>query len=389
MKKDICIAFSARLDKFGQVYPLIQKLRDRITHCYGVGTTKKETLPEDYPFEIMSCVNFNKVIMMAFVNPFIKLLKFPDYYHYWANVKILDWYFSHRIKHDKAKLLYTTPLFNYTIRVAKKKGMTVIINAGNSEPAREHRRICEDYERFGIKHRYIYGGTSFRDTCLESMRLADKIISISETSLKTYLEAGFDPRKLTVIPLTGTDFPLQPYEGNIGKQKAFISTAFHNFIKGTQELLLAWKKANIVDIPLIIVGRLCDDMREFIAKYGPFDNVIYEGHRADLRDWYSTRDAVGVLLSLSEGAVRVTPEMMSFGFPMIVSPDATCDLVEDGKNGFIIDTHNIDEIAARLKWFASDWNRVHAMRQNILDSVSHRTVKDFSLECADYITTLI
>ena len=72
-------------------------------------------------------------------------------------------------------------------------------------------------------------------------------------------------------------------------------------------------------------------MKEFIKTYGPFQNVRYVGFQGDLRSWYQDYDAVGVLMSLSEGAGRTTPEMMSFGFPMITSPDATCDIVKDGE----------------------------------------------------------
>ena len=94
-------------------------------------------------------------------------------------------------------------------------------------------------------------------------------------------------------------------------------------------------------------------------------------------------------MSLSEGAVRVTPEMMSFGFPMIVSPDATCDLVIDGYNGRIVDPFDGDGLVKALRYFADDWNRVYALRQNVLDSVRKRTTKDFSEELGEYLLSLL
>ena len=93
-------------------------------------------------------------------------------------------------------------------------------------------------------------------------------------------------------------------------------------------------------------------------------------------------------MSLSEGAGRTTPEMMSFGFPMITSPDATCDIVKDGENGYIIESDNEEGLAERLRWFAEDWNRVHAMRANVLMSVSQRTVFDYSCELAQFMLSI-
>ena len=137
---------------------------------------------------------------------------------------------------------------------------------------------------------------------------------------------------------------------------------------------------------MVIVGQLCEDMQEFIDKNGPFDNVQFMGYiRGDLADFYKRYDAVGVLMSFSEGAVRTTPELMSFGFPMIVSPDATCDIVKDGYNGFIVNSTDEDRLVERLQYFAADWNRVHSLRDNVLNSIAHRTVKDFSIEVADYL----
>jgi len=79
---------------------------------------------------------------------------------------------------------------------------------------------------------------------------------------------------------------------------------------------------------------------------------------------------------------------MSFGFPMVVSKDATCDVVRDGENGFVVDYFDEMAIASRLVWFAEDWERVHAMRECVLKSVSWRTIKDYADEVAEYLISL-
>ncbi len=368
--------------------PMIKLLGEHLCRAYGRGFPMNYII-SDEPLDKMYLQKLTGRIASFLVRPLCKIFKYPQYYSYLSNVLLSDLIFSKKVAYDKSKILFTSSLMYKTVEQAKKHGKTIVLEAGNSEPEREHRRIIEEYEKFNIKHKYIYGDPIFKNINLKSFELADYIVTISKVSENTYIEAGFDKNKMHLIPLTGTDFPIQKIEFNSEKPKAFISTAFHNFIKGTHRLLNAWEKANINDIPLIVVGRLCEDMREFVENFGPFDNVQFVGHRNDLKDYYKQFDAVGVLMSLSEGAGRTTPEQMSFGFPMIVSPDATCDLVKDGYNGFIVESTDEDGLAERLRYFAEDWSRVDELKENVIASVNHRTMQDWSIELGNYLLSLI
>lgn len=368
--------------------PALNKLKNNLCNYYGYGFPRNFEFTDE-PIKSMRLTKIPTRINAFIVTPLSKIFHYPKYYGYLSSVKILDLLIANKVANDSSEIVYTSPLLVRTVEKAKKKGKVVVLEAGNSEPEREYQRIHQEYELYGIKNQYIYGNQIFKNTCLKSFALADYVVTISNVSANTYKNAGYDMDKFKVISLAGTDLPIQPYELAIGKKKAFISTAFHSFIKGTHRLLDAWRKANIQNVPLIIVGRLCEDMEEYISKNGPFENIEFIGHRSDLKEWYKQYDAVGVLMSLSEGAVRVTPEMMSFGFPMLVSEDATCDLVQNGYNGYIVDCFDEDALAERLSWFAEDWTRVHEMRNNVLQSVINRSVQDFSNEVGDYLLSLL
>lgn len=366
-----------------QIKPLRKKLGISNCICYGMVSPlhKKEIKEKGL---VLSGIPYTVSRIMYLL---AKYFPIPKYYSYLAYMRTIDYVFARRVATDSSLIVYVNPIFHKTAELAKKNNKIVVAFAGNSEPTREYGRIIADYNKFDIRHKYVYANKGFIESRKKTLNLADRIITISEVSRATYLDANYDMSKLKLIPLTGTDFPIQSVETPLGKKRAFISTAFHNFVKGTHRLLLAWQKAQIKDIPLIIVGRIREDLQEFINKYGPFDNVIYAGHQ-NVKEYYNTLDAVGILLSLSEGAGRVTPEMMSFGFPMITSSDATCDLIQDGINGFIVNPFDEASIIDRLRFFAEDWNRVYAIRQNVLNSVKTRTVKDFSEEVADYLISL-
>lgn len=374
---------------YGNRYlPMIKQIKEHISACYGIGFHRNYKFTDE-PLELMRLTKVPSRISTRVVKPFTKIIGLPDYYSYLSNVALFDQLTYKKIAKDSSDIVFINPLLCHVAEECKKNGKIIICEAGNSEPNREYDRVSKEYSEFGIKHKYIYGDERYKNRVNRSYSIADHIVTISKLSNDTYLDANYDPSILHLIPMTGTDYPLRSVEPDINLPKAFVSLSVHNFLKGTHRLLLAWKKAGIKDIPLIIAGRLCDDMQEFVDRYGPFDNVIFAGYQQDLIKFYESYDAVGVLLSLSEGAVRVTPEMMSFGFPMITSPDASCDVVVDGLNGFIVPSLDEDAISERLRWFAEDWDRVHSMRGDALNSVSHRTIKEYSLDLGDYILSLL
>lgn len=365
--------------------PLIIQLKndDILEKCYGIGFSRKFRITNE-PVEKMVLTKIPTRLSRFVIRLFCKIFKLPLYYVYWSKIKIFDFLFSERIARDNSNIVLTTPLLVRTIEKAKNSGKTVIVEAGNSEPQRENRRIINEYKKYGIKNQFIYGNSIYKDTCIKSLDLSDYIVCISKVSMDTYKEAGYDMTKIRLISMAGTDFHIYDVR-NLNAQPAFISTAFHSFIKGTHILLGAWKKAEITNIPLLIVGDLCEDMQEFVKRFGPFPNVYFIGTKKDLQAWYKEYAAVGILLSLSEGAVRVTPEMMAFGFPMIVSIDATCDLVEDEINGFVIDVNDEQKLIKKMKWFAEDWSRVYSMKKQVLNSVKTRKMQDYSLDLYAFV----
>ncbi len=383
---EVSVAISA---PFGNRYlPMIEKLGNHVCFCYGVGFSKKHKYSNE-PLEKMRLTKISSRISAFIVKPIIKLFRLPDYYSYLSNVSIFDKLIYKKIAKDESHIVVINPLLCKTAEECKKKGKIVICEAGNSEPNREYKRVTDEYLKFKIKHKYIYGDKRYKERVNRSYNVADKIVTISKLSNQTYIDGGYSLDRLIFISMAGTDYPIQSFQEQDLLPKAFISVSFHNFLKGTHRLLLAWKKADIKDIPLIIAGRISDDIKEFINKYGPFNNVVFLGYVKDLVQFYKSYNAVGVLLSFSEGAVRVTPEMMSFGFPMITSLDASCDIVVDKKNGFIVNTTDEDMVVERLRWFAEDWNRVNEMKNEVLKSVSHRTIKDYSLELGEFLLSLI
>lgn len=364
---------------------LRERLGDHLCKWYSMATSqqkKENTIEGLYLTTIPSYI-------WRFTWVLIKFHIVPRYYSWWVRQWATDLMISDKIANDQSQVVFCLAVHKRTITKCTKKGKQVVVFAANSEPIREHNRVLADYEKYGITKRHIYGDKKYEYLLADMTKMASKMINITKVSQKTFEDAGYDMSKSHLILDTGCNYPRMIEVPDSPRKKAFITTAFHSFVKGTHRLLLAWKKAGIKDVTLYVVGGICEDMEEFIKKFGPFENVSFEGARYDLKDWYKQFDAVGITLSLSEGSGRVTPEMMSFGFPMIVSKDATCDLVKDGYNGSVIEVTNEEEIINTLKYYANDWSRVDALRKNVLESVGNRTCEEFNIEIADYLVTLI
>lgn len=367
--------------------PLAKALGEHLYMAYGNGLPRHATYTDE-PIEKMYTPRLPRIITAGFIKYFIKLFKLPRYYAYISTVVMLDWLFARKISTDTSKIVVITPLLTRTIKKCKKMGKTIVVISENSEPLRELKRVGDDYKKYGITKKYIYGDVKWQNRVHTGLSNADYYLTISNVSHNTFNMANYDMSKFTMISKICSNF--EPQMRNFeGKKKAFVTTAFHSFIKGTQRLLLAWQKAQIKNIPLLIVGQLCEDMEEFVKNYGPFENVVFVGHRSDLKTWYLDWDAVAILLSLSEGGSKVIGEMMSLGFPLIASPDATGDAVIEGVNGFIIDSDEEDKLIEKLRYLSQHWEIVEGMREACFNAGGSRTMDDWAKEVAEYTISLL
>jgi glycosyltransferase involved in cell wall biosynthesis len=129
--------------------------------------------------------------------------------------------------------------------------------------------------------------------------------------------------------------------------------------KGLPILLEAWKRANLKDSTLELVGawRLSDEKRTELAA-----NVLVTGPLSpeQLRKRYQEAD-VFVFPSFFEGFGLVMLEAMSCGLPVIAS-DATAapDFLDDDC-GRVVPVGAVDSLADALTWFASSRDAIPAM----------------------------
>lgn len=333
-----------------QIVPML-RARNLLVKGYGIkGPIRRLKLGSD-----ISC-SFIPLGALMLTKLFEKFLPIPGYMHHLVGDYIFGMLVVDKIRRDNSDILYCKPRPLALVKAGKKSNKKILMEFGEMHPLHTSSRLAADYAEFGINSPYIFTSAYGIHQSCQAIELADRIVVLSNESKKSFINQGVPQEKVSVIGLGGAKKINKQYVE--GLPLAFISTAFHSFVKGTHRLLLAWREAGITTHPLLIVGELQSDIQDFIKLHGPFPNVHFVGHQ-NICDFYQRYNAVGILNSLSEGWPRSVFEYMQHGFPVIVSTVATCDLVQDGVHGFVVSNQN--ELVAKLKFFSSSIDEIKIM----------------------------
>ncbi len=191
------------------------------------------------------------------------------------------------------------------------------------------------------------------------MELADLVLAPSyfvEKTIRQYID-----KKCALAPY-GVDAEFwRPGHGTQGQAPLeFIFVGQVSLRKGAHVLLEAWRKANLAEAELTIVGRwnLADHVRMISG------NIHYVGpcSQLELRELYRRAD-VFVFPSFFEGLGLVLLEAMACGLPFIASESSGAgpELTKDGA-GQILPTGDIDALVHAFRTISDERDRLGKMK---------------------------
>ena len=237
-----------------------------------------------------------------------------------------------------------------TLRAARRLGVPGVIeiptwhrNKGKDKPARltkSERERAEARGWQGMKNRLLVT----RQQVLEEYDLADLILVLSEKAEETFLAAGIAREKLFrhqrgVDVARFTPAP-QPPEKFVA---VFVGALIKR--KGVHHLLEVWRRLNLKDAELVLVGAVHEEMRPYLAEFAG-ENVKLPGFVGRVEDCYRAA-SVHVFPSECEGSAKCTYEAAACGLPQITTRESG-DVVRDGVNGIIIPPNDPDALAAAI-----------------------------------------
>lgn len=293
---------------------------------------------------------------------------------------LVDAFASHRL--GEGDILYSTLRMVKSLARAKQRGSVTVLYAAQLHPQWNLKVLEGEHRRWGISTHSPSWSASMMNRTLESVNLADYLITLSSFSKQTYVSRGYPEDRIFVNPL-GVD--LERFQPNFGKSHKTIDYLFVgniSIIKGIQYLLEAWQQLDLRNARLLICGNIHRGMQGLIESYRRgMANIEYVGYvKAPAR--YYRQSSVFILPSLSEGFPRVVIEAMASGLPVIATVPAS-EAVRDREDGFVIPVGDVDALKERMLYFHNNHDEIKRMGRNAReqaeryswDAYSERTVE--------------
>ena len=173
----------------------------------------------------------------------------------------------------------------------------------------------------------------------------------------------------------------------------FITIGRFSEEKNTKDLILAFKKANINNAVLEIIGNgyLMDSLKKLAKSLDIEDKVIFHGHQSNIAKFLSNAD-VFVFSSLNEGFPNVVLEAMYFGLPIISYKfkAGITTILDNGKYGILTPLKNVDLLAKKMKFLANDNENLTKYKALSYKRIAYFTnKKDYILKYNTIINTIL
>lgn len=208
---------------------------------------------------------------------------------------------------------------------------------------------------------------AFKDFCSKKF---SKFIALSNENLKEWnLKNG------VVIPNPSW---VQSEKLSSLKSKKVIVVARNSYEKGLDRLLVIWQKVirKHPDWILEIYGESVIDLCSLIQNLGIENNVVLNSPVKNIAEKYLF-SSICVMTSRSEGFPMVLLEAMACGLPCVAydCPSGPRAILEDGKNGFLVEDGNANIFVEKLEQLIEDENLRIQMGKN-----ANVSVKKYDLE---------
>ncbi len=271
-------------------------------------------------------------------------------YYYGAKKKYLDWIAARQLATGRYDMFHSwSGDCLLSLREAKERGIPSIVEIPTWH--RDRGKIKRAPANDGIEDpplrwpkRWKEDLLLQRDRFLEEYDLADLILVLSEKAAETFRVQGFPEEKLFYLP-RGVDVE----RFTPGTRPPHFRAVFSGALierKGVHHLLMAWRKLNLKNAELWLVGSVHGEMKPYLEKLAG-DDVKVVGFARE-PEKYLRQSTVHVFPSQCEGSAKVTYEAAACGLPQITTREAG-DVVQDGVEGIIIEPGDIDALAEAIQ----------------------------------------
>lgn len=251
-----------------------------------------------------------------------------------------------------------------TLREAKKRGIPTLLDIPtfHRDKGKRKPRVTKkerDLRNAPIPRRWLNHMLVMRSEVLDEYDLADLILVFSEAAKETFLNVGFDERRLFYVA-QGVNLEEYPVGSPPDRfRMVFVGSLIKR--KGVHHLLKVWKQLNLKDAELVIVGGLTAELEPYVKEFNN-PTVTFTGFVANVAAELG-RSTAFVFPSESEGSAKVNYEAAACGLAQITTRESG-DVVIDGFNGRIIPPNNPEALAEAILDFYNNPEQLKVMGEN-------------------------
>lgn len=255
-----------------------------------------------------------------------------------------------------------------TFKKAKKNSKITILDLASIHPYAQ-KELNEKYNNITTGFEKSNVVNLNRKVKIEEYKYTDYVIALSEYAKQTCIQNNFNPNNIYTVKLgIDTKFFFQKEDYKNDKFK-ILFVAGVRYWKGIKDLIEAFKELNLNNSELIIIGTP-GDATDYV-KSNISDNIKYIPHLSQdkLRDYYQAA-SVFILASYMDSWGQVVCEAMSCGTTVIVSKSTgSSDIIENGENGFIIDTGDKEQLKDKIQYLSKNQHLVESMGRKARESI--------------------
>ena len=253
-----------------------------------------------------------------------------------------------------------------SLREAKRMGALTIVERASSHINAQMRLIREEYQERGIESEPE--SAEVIERCLAEYEAAGYITVPSQFAYDSFIEEGFSPEKLILVPF-GVD--LARFKPQLKPDSLFriLFVGRLSLRKGFQYLLEAWNRLDLKNAELVLAGDIAADGKKVVERYRTGKEFKHVGYQPDPVSLFNSA-SVFICPSIEEGSALVTYEAMACGLPVIATTNAG-SVVRDGKDGFVIPIRDVPALEEKIGLLYENKEMRKYMGQSARERVSN------------------
>lgn len=297
-----------------------------------------------------------------------------------------DCFCQKTIKTKADVVMFTDSGLIRCVRRASSMGARVIVLHRTLHPRYLLKILKREEAIFGVRGAGSLTHVKFISNIVKTLRECDAVFALSELEKENLCRYGIPAEKIISLSQGGgVDLNyFKPPKDKEDEPFTVLLLGNKSLVKGVPYLLLAWKRLNLKNAKLIIAGKHNKNLINLFKRRIPFEAP---GHVNPLKYYHKAH--VFVMPSLGDSFCRAVLEAMSCGLPVIVSESVGAkEIIEDGKEGFIIPCRNIKAIAEKIQYFYDNRKEIKSMGRNARRKAEHYPWEKFSEEVIKYLSEL-